>query len=79
MEELIKQVQLILQQAHHAKEESRKRGEQFNVFEACGVNHYENIHSAIIADCLILRGHMVRMIYFLLCFCAHIYLTFVFH
>lgn len=52
MEELFKQVQLIVQQAHQVEEESRKRGELFNIFEACGVNHYENTHSAIIAELL---------------------------
>ena len=56
MEELFKQVQFIVQQAHQAEEESRKRGERFNIFEACGVNHYENTHSAIIAELLNPQG-----------------------
>lgn len=52
MEELFKQIRLIVQKAHITEEESRKRGERFNIFEACGVNHYENTHSAIIAELL---------------------------
>ena len=35
-----------------AKEEARLRGEAFNVFRVCGVNHYENTHSAILAEWL---------------------------
>lgn len=56
MGELFNQVQLIVQQAHQAEEESCKRGERFNIFEACGVNHYENTHSAIIAELLNPQG-----------------------
>ena len=56
MEELFKHVQLIVQQAHHDEEERRKRGDQFNIFRACGVNHFENTHSAIIAELLNPQG-----------------------
>ena len=35
-----------------AKKEARLRGEAFNVFRVCGVNHYENTHSAILAEWL---------------------------
>lgn len=52
MEKLFEQVRLIVQQARQAQEEKRKRGDYFNVFEACGVNHYENKHSSIIAELL---------------------------
>ena len=56
MNELFKQVEQIVSQAKQAQEESRKRGEQFNMFRACKVNHYENTHSAIIAELLNPQG-----------------------
>ena len=39
---------------HHIQQEefSKRKGENFNVFRLCGVNHYENLHSDIIADFL---------------------------
>ena len=33
-------------------EEKKSRGESFNIFSVCGVNHYEVTHSAIIAELL---------------------------
>ena len=33
-------------------EEKKSRGESFNIFSICGVNHYEVTHSAIIAEFL---------------------------
>lgn len=42
----------ILIESDAAKEESRQRGELFNVFRVCGVNHYETRHSAILAELL---------------------------
>ncbi len=56
MEELFKQVKQIISQAKQAQRESRKRGEQFNIFWACRVNHYEVSHSAIIAELLNPQG-----------------------
>ena len=56
MNELFKQVEQIILQAKQAQEESRKRGEQFNMFWACKVNHYETSHSAIIAELLDPQG-----------------------
>ena len=56
MNKLLKQVEQIVSQAKQAKEESRKRGEQFNMFWACKVNHYETSHSAIIAELLNPKG-----------------------
>lgn len=35
-----------------AMADKRKRGELFNVFELCGVNHYETMHSSILAEFL---------------------------
>ena len=31
-------------------------GSRFNIFSVCGVNHYENTHSAIIAEFLNPKG-----------------------
>ncbi len=51
-EQLFKAVSQIVQQAKVAKEESRLRGEQFNIFKVSGIDHYELQHSAIIAELL---------------------------
>ena len=51
-EHLFKAVNQIVQQAKVAKEESRLRGEQFNIFKVCGIDHYELQHSKIIAELL---------------------------
>lgn len=51
-EQLFKAVSKIVQQAKIANEESRLRGEQFNIFKVCGIDHYELQHSAIIAELL---------------------------
>ena len=37
-------------------EEKKSRGESFNIFSICGVNHYEVTHSAIIAEFLDPQG-----------------------
>lgn len=55
-EQLFKAVSQIVQQAKVAKEESRLRGEQFNIFKVCGIDHYELQHSAIIAELLNPQG-----------------------
>lgn len=55
-EQLFKAVSQIVQQVKVAKEESRLRGEQFNIFKVCGVDHYELQHSAIIAEILNPKG-----------------------
>lgn len=49
LKKLLQDVNLILQKEKVRKEESRKRGERFNVFEMLGVAHYEVTHSKIIA------------------------------
>ena len=56
MEAFFKEVEKIVRESQLALEKSRKRGEQFNMFKACGVNHYENTHSAIIAELLNPQG-----------------------
>lgn len=55
-EQLFKAVSKVVQQAKDAKEESRLRGEQFNIFKVCGIDHYELQHSAIIAELLNPQG-----------------------
>lgn len=52
MEDFFKQVWSILLQERQRQAESRSRGELFNMFAACGVNHYENTHSSILAELL---------------------------
>lgn len=49
---LLTEARLILEKSKVSRNESRLRGEQFNIFHACGVNHYETKHSAIIAEFL---------------------------
>ena len=49
---LLNEAKFILAKATVSRNESRLRGEQFNIFHACGVNHYETKHSAIIAEFL---------------------------
>ena len=45
-----------MRQTQIKQEEALKRGERFNMFDACGVNHYETTHSAIIASLLDPKG-----------------------
>lgn len=52
MQELLNQAKLILEKDKVSRNESRLRGEQFNIFHVCGVNHYEVTHSAILAEFL---------------------------
>lgn len=56
MEELLKQINNLVQQSLVKREQSRLRGEQFNMFTACGVNHYETTHSSILAELLNPQG-----------------------
>lgn len=56
LKKLLQDVNLILQKEKVRKEESRKRGERFNVFEMLGVAHYEVTHSKIIAGFLNPQG-----------------------
>lgn len=50
-------VKSVIDRSNASKEESRKRGEQFNMFSTCGVNHYENTHSNILAELLNPKGN----------------------
>ena len=49
---LLDSVNSILKEEKIKKEESLRRGERFNMFEICGVAHYEVMHSSIIASFL---------------------------
>lgn len=50
--ELLYKASLLAEKNKVAKEEARLRGEEYNVYRVCGVNHYETIHSSIIAEWL---------------------------
>ena len=52
MKDLFNQVSLLLRQIETKHLEAMERGERFNMFAVCGVNHYENTHSRIIASLL---------------------------
>ena len=57
LKELFNDVNYILQEEKIKKEESLCRGERFNMFQVCGVDHYEVMHSAIIASFLDPKGN----------------------
>lgn len=50
LESLLQRVSLLVKQEEDEMKASYLRGEQFNIFEVCGINHYELQHSAIIAE-----------------------------
>ncbi len=50
--DLLSEIKKILIKSETKINESYSRGEQFNIFKVCGVNHYENTHSAILAELL---------------------------
>ena len=52
IQNLLNSVNAILREEKVKKEESLRRGERFNMFQVCGVDHYEVMHSAIIASFL---------------------------
>ena len=57
LESLLNSVNAILREEKIKKEESLRRGERFNMFQICGVDHYEVMHSAIIARFLDPKGN----------------------
>ena len=61
LQNLLNSVNAILQEEKIKKEESLRRGERFNMFQVCGVNHYEVMHSAIIASFLDPNGSHGQM------------------
>ena len=56
MEQLLKSVELFGKQIDVARKESSLRGEQFNIFKVCGIDHYELMHSAILSELLDPQG-----------------------
>ena len=52
LQTLLNSINAILREEKVKKEESLRRGERFNMFQVCGVDHYEVMHSAIIASFL---------------------------
>lgn len=48
--------ELLAERDRVAKTEARLRGEAFNVYRTCGVDHYENSHSRILAEWLNPKG-----------------------
>lgn len=56
LQSLLDSVNAILREEKIKKEESLRRGERFNVFQICGVAHYEVMHSTIIASFLAPNG-----------------------
>lgn len=56
MEDIISFLKEIDRLAKQQEEISNAKGESFNVFKLCGVNHYENSHSDIIAEFLNPKG-----------------------
>ena len=57
LQSLLNSVNAILREEKVKKEESLRRGERFNMFQVCGVDHYEVMHSAIIASFLDPKGN----------------------
>ena len=56
IESLLKKVGLLVKQEEDERKASELRGEQFNIFKVCGIDHYELQHSAIIAELLNPQG-----------------------
>jgi hypothetical protein len=56
IQSLLQQVQVLVSKEKAIQDEKYRRGESFNIFKACGVNHYEVTHSSILAEFLNPRG-----------------------
>ena len=52
LQKLLNGINVILNKENVKKEESLRRGERFNMFEICGVDYYEVMHSKIISSFL---------------------------
>jgi len=68
IQRLLNSVNAIFREEKVKKEESLRRGERFNMFQVCGVDHYEVMHSAIIASFLNPKGNHGQMDIFLKAF-----------
>ena len=53
---LLGDLNLVLQKSRVKEHESYSKGEKFNIFRVCGVDHYETTHSAILAEFLNPKG-----------------------
>lgn len=53
---LFQKVGLLVQQVEDERKESQQRGERFNIFQICRIDHYELQHSAIIAEMIDPKG-----------------------
>ncbi len=49
---LLSELDVLVRKEKAVQEEKYRRGESFNIFRACGVNHYEVTHSSILAELL---------------------------
>ena len=56
LKSLLSKVDVLVSREKAIQDEKYKRGESFNIFGACGVNHYEVTHSSILAEFLNPRG-----------------------
>ena len=56
LQSLLQQISKVVANEQAIYREKLLRGESFNMFEVCGVNHYEVTHSAIIAELLNPQG-----------------------
>lgn len=52
LEQLLKDVNLLIKQKEWEDKERFRNGENFNIFKVCGIDHYELQHSSIIAELL---------------------------
>lgn len=52
LNDFINRVNIVVAKSRVAEKERFGRGELFNIFEVCGINHYELSHSKIIAELL---------------------------
>lgn len=56
LEQLLNKIAIWSNREQTIRREKYKRGESFNIFKACGVDHYEVTHSSIIAEFLNPKG-----------------------
>ena len=56
IEKLLSDLNLVLQKSKVKEHENYLKGEKFNIFRVCGVDHYETTHSAILAEFLNPKG-----------------------
>lgn len=56
LQSLLQQISIVIAKEQATSREKFLRGESFNIFKVCGVNHYEVTHSAIITEFLNPKG-----------------------